>query len=347
MRKLIIAEPHDTNSCFRSKIQYIFEPFISTIYEGTTSLYNDVFDIKKIEIPTGRVTASAFNLKIIKKKLVSVINSLETGDIIIIIGEWMYALVDFSLLKSKGIFSIVYETEPLTEVWKKPYFFQSLHQRKCPDEIWTYCEYNNWNMKLRKLHTKIKVRTVYPGILKNCIKINQTDESKFVTMSSLLRSGPKDKKRMQVMKFLNEKKNFRENNHSITWYDNEEFQHEYEKEKLFSGVALNLLKTSNIKYGRNRHFQHPLNTASLIRYLSFGLIVVSDTCVNGCVQVEKDCESFKNLVTFSHVYDLPNKLHDVINISKLERDEVVKQNFKILNNNFCATKIIEKIDIFK
>ena len=110
---------------------------------------------------------------------------------------------------------------------------------------------------------------------------------------------------------------------------------------------MNLLKTSNIKYGRNRHFQHPLNTASLIRYLSFGLIVVSDTCVNGCVQVEKDCESFKNLVTFSHVYDLPNKLHDVINISKLERDEVVKQNFKILNNNFCATKIIEKIDIFK
>lgn len=346
MRTIFIVNPCDSEK-FTSKFQYIFEPFISTIYDGITNLYNNLFIVKKVDIPTGRKIGPDFDLNLIEKKINSIIDSTQSGDIIVIIGEWMYPVVNFSMLNSKGVYTIVYETEPLNQKWKRPYFFQNLEKNKCPREIWTYCEYNKWNMELRKLNSKIKLRTVYPGILKNCLKINQTDENKFVMMSSLLRTGVKDKNRERVIQFFNEKKFFRENNHSITWYDNEQFQNEYGKQKLLSGVAFNLLKTTNIKYGRQKYFQHPLNTASLMRYLSFGLIVVSDTCANGDVQVKKDFESFKKLVAFSHVYDLPNKLRDVINLSKLERTEIVKQNFKILNDNFCATKIIEKIDIFK
>ena len=346
MRTIFILTPCDSEQC-KSKFQYIFEPFISTIYDGVRNLYNNSFIVKKVEVPTGRKIGPDFDLNLIEKKINNIIDSTKSGDIIVIIGEWMYPIVNFSMLNSNGVYTIVYETEPLNQKWKQPYFFQNLQKNKCPNEIWTYCEYNKWNMELRKLDSKIKLRTVYPGILKNCIKINQTDETKFIMMSSLLRTGVKDKNRERVIQFLNEKKFFRENNHSITWYDNEQFHNEYGKQKLFSGVAFNLLKTTNIKYGRNKYFQHPLNTASLIRYLSFGLIVVSDTCVNGVVQVKKDYESFKDLVTFSHVYDLHNKLHDFINKSKLEREEIVNQNFKILNDNFCATKIIEKIDIFK
>lgn len=338
MRNLLILKPVDkdkTGHIYSERHSYMYQPFVDTIYKGFSG-YNP----QLIEIETGYngvLSNNIWNQSDSTDTILKIIETLVSGDILIIMTSFLYKF-KFNELKKRGIYVIVYETEAINQPWGRPIIYNKMIDKNSyPHEIWTYNQYNVWALKLRKINKKIKLRVVYPALHK-CSRIEQNNFSKFLVMDSFYSSATK--KRYASMNFLNEQEDFKKNNFPISWWNDESFTSKLQNKEV-SGIALNIMKCSNAHFGKNRAFVRPLNTASIIKYLSFGVIVVSDLFQNKCNILNYDYTYFTDIVYFSHLYDIRKKIHELTNISAEERQDIANRQFEICKKRFDPTSIIK------
>lgn len=350
MRNIIVLRPVDkyhAGKFYSPRHGYMFQPFVDTIYNGIKENYNDDVNVKICEIETGW----RFDKKGRWKEADSretrnkISESLNSGDILIIIGLWSCSWYNFAEYRKRGIKTIVYETEPLGRLWKKIYYFQGLSKKDCPDEVWTYCHYNVWNYTCRKITDKLKLRVVYPGYIVNSPTIKQTTSSQFLMMSSMY--DPNYATRRSIIEHHSRISTFfRDNQFKIEWWDDESFEKTYnENLDKVSGVTANILKSSNLKKGKRRKFHQPFNSASIIRYVGFGVLVVSDQINQRSVCCREDFLKFKDLVDFCHIHDLSSKLEDITNLPVDERQKIADTRLSILKEKFSAKECLKDVDL--
>ncbi len=350
MRNIIVLRPVDkyhAGKFYSPRHGYMFQPFVDTIYNGIKENYNDDVNVKICEIETGwRFDKKGrWKEKDSRETRNKISESLNSGDILIIIGLWSCSWYNFAEYRKRGIKTIVYETEPLGRLWKKIYYFQGLSKKDCPDEVWTYCHYNVWNYTCRKITDKLKLRVVYPGYIVNSPTIKQTTSSQFLMMSSMY--DPNYATRRSIVEHHSRISTFfRDNQFKIEWWDDESFEKTYnENLDKVSGVTANILKSSNLKKGKRRKFHQPFNSASIIRYVGFGVLVVSDQINQRSVCCREDFLKFKDLVDFCHIHDLSSKLEEITNLPVDERQKIADTRLSILKEKFSAKECLKDVDL--
>lgn len=350
MRNIIVLRPQDRyhgGKIYSPRHGYMFQPFVDTIYNGIKQNYKDDVNVKICEIETGwRFDKKGkWNANDSTETRNKISESLNSGDILIIIGLWSCPWYNFAEYKKRGIKTIVYETEPLGRLWKNIYYFQSLDKKDCPDEVWTYCYYNVWNYTCRKITDKLKLRVVYPGYLENSPTVKQTTSTQFLMMSSMYASSLR--LRSGVVGHHNRVSSFfRDNQFKIEWWDDKSFIDTFnDNQDKVSGIAVNILKSSNLRKGRQRKFHQPFNSASIMRYVGFGVLVVSDQINQKSLCCKEDVENFKDLVDFCHIHDLSSKLETITNIPVDERQSIADTRLGILKERFSAYELLKDVDL--
>ncbi len=344
MRNIFVLKPVDidvNNVKYSNKHSYMYQPFVDTIFDGFEKTFDG--NVEKIHIETGYNTVQTkgvWNHNDSKNTINKINERLISGDILIVMTSFMFKF-NFNDLKNRGIYVIVYETEAINQPWGRGIIYdRMIHKNSYPNEIWTYNEYNKWALEIRKINKKIKTRVVYPGFLKSP-KIKQKKSSKFFVMDSFYTH--KIKKRSSARKFLEEKKFFKENAYPIEWWDTDSFISKYTD--VASGIAVNIMKCSNINFSRTKQFVRPLNTASLIRYLSMGVLVVSDLFQNKQNVFRNEYDYFSDLIDFIHLYDIPNKLNNLTALNEKARQYIEEQRYTIYRERFDPVKIIKSTNI--
>ena len=350
MKKVVVLKPIDRTDkgrVYTNRHLYMFQPFVDTIYNGIIENYGTEIQVDLHEIETGWRwdKRGRWSEKDSRKTRDKIFESLNSGDILIIIGLWSCPWYNFAEYKKRGIKTIVYETEPLGRLWKKVYYFQGLDEKDCPDEVWTYCYYNVWNYTCRKITNKLKLRVVYPGYIDNSPTIKQTSSTQFLMMSSMY--DPNYATRRAIVGHHNNKSEFfRDNQFKIEWWDDKSFIDTYNDNlDKVSGITANILKSSNLKKGKHRKFHQPFNSASIIRYVGFGVLVVSDQINQRSSVCGEDVEKFKDLVDFCHIHNLSSKLENITNIPADERQKVADTRLNILKERFSAKDCLKDVDL--
>ena len=82
-----------------------------------------------------------------------------------------------------------------------------------------------------------------------------------------------------------------------------------------------------------------------MRYVGFGVLVVSDQINQKSLCCKEDVENFKDLVDFCHIHDLSSKLETITNIPVDERQNIADTRLGILKERFSAKELLKDVDL--
>ena len=278
------------------KIKYMYEPIITTIIHGfkhilPTSHVQLIFDIKN--------------------------NDIKENSIFVFVGIVNLDSVPWKILKSKNIYNIYYQTEPISSIYIDTTYI---------DVIWDY-SFNNiekYETMLNNTHIRY-IPCAYSK--KEPINYKSKNHVKLIFFGKVFDD------RISFWKYLKASSSLLKNNLEEIYNIWNENVFENFLKKKFVGVFINIHKNQNI----HKTLDYPLESFRISKLLNSKILILSTRCN------EKDEEMYRDLVTFCDTDQIENEYKLLLNMSPLKRQELADNRYNIFKNRFSIKTIFENV----